>query len=304
MKRSKKKVWVAGASGQLGTAILHIAQQEYPDIEVIATARGDLDYADSEAVGDFLFQHRPTAMVNCIAYTDVDEAETDFDTAKDANATIPSMLAYALDIESIPMIHIGTDHIFGGNASTRTQPYDEACTPCPANAYAQSKYLGEYGMTLFGPPYYILRTSWLYSPESWGFKSFYRSVLKWARESNTLRVVTDEVSAPTSAFTLARVILSIVMRYGSDKALPTGVYHVTDKGQASRYDLAKEIMLLDPTTSGIEITECVQSDFSLPAHRPQYSKLATDKVEQFLPHLIRPWEEALQEIYQYDYTKQ
>lgn len=304
MKRSSKRVWVAGASGLLGTAIQEIAKKEFPWLDILPTTRTDMDYTNIEEIVAHLNSHRPEIMVNCIAYTNVDGAESEYEVAKEVNATIPAMISYVLDQENLPLIHISTDYIFGGDGRRVGTPFSEESAPSPANAYALTKYLGEYALTMFEPPLYILRSSWLYGPESWQHKSFYKSIRHKAAEGEPLKVVTDEVSAPTSVFTLARVILSIATLYGSDKELPMGIYNVCDKGEASRHTFAKAIVALDPQTARQKVGKCRQSDLNLPARRPQYSKLATQKIEQYLPQLIRPWQEALREIYHYDNPKQ
>ena len=302
--KTSKKVWVAGAAGQLGTAIQEIAKKEFPWLEILPTTRTDMDYTKIEEIVTYLNSYRPEIMVNCIAYTNVDGAETEYEAAKESNATIPAMISYVLDQENLPLIHVSTDHIFGGDGRQVGTPFSEESTPSPANAYALTKYLGEYALTMFEPPLYILRTSWLYGPESWRNKSFYKSIRCKALEGGLLKVVTDEVSAPTSVFTLARVILTIASHYGSEKELPMGIYNVCDKGEASRHTFAKAIVALDPQTAKIKVEKCRQADLKLPARRPQYSKLATQKIEQYLPKLIRPWQDALKEIYHYDNPKQ
>lgn len=302
--KTNKKVWVAGASGQLGTAIQELVLKEFPWLEILPTSRGDMDYTNIEDITAYLNSHRPDIMVNCIAYTNVDDAESEYEVAKEANATIPAVISYVLDQENLPLIHISTDHIFGGDGRHIGVPFSEESTPSPANAYALTKYLGEYALTMFEPPLYILRTSWLYGPESWRNKSFYKSIRRKALEGGPLRVVTDEVSVPTSVFTLARVILFIASHYGSEGELPIGIYNVCDRGEASRYTFAKEIIALDPRTRELRVEKCRQADLKLPARRPEYSKLATDKIEQYFPQLIRPWQEALREIFYYDNPRQ
>lgn len=307
MTRSKK-VWVAGAAGQLGTAIQSIAKGEFPWLEILPTTRADMDYTSPVEIAAFFRENRPDIAVNCIAYTNVDGAEKEYEIAKVANATIPATISSMLAQEHLPLIHVSTDHVFGGDKRQVGTPFTEEGTPSPANAYALSKYLGEYATGLFEVPLYLLRTAWLYGPESWKNKSFYKSIRRKALEEGvhggTLRVVTDEISTPTSVFTLARVILSIATLYGSEEELPVGVYHVCDKGEASRHAFAEAIVALDPRTAHLKVEECLQEDLSLPARRPQYSKLETKKIEHYFPTLIRPWQEALREIYHYDNPKQ
>lgn len=297
---TSKKVWITGANGQLAHSITEVAKREAPFLSFLASTRDTLRHDDPKALEQFIATHRPDFLVNCIAYTQVDIAETHYHEATLSNSTIPFHLANAVAKAGIPMIHIGTDHIFGGNGATRQYPYSEEDTPSPANAYALTKLLGEAALQLTTATYYTLRTSWLYAPAVWGHANFYSSIRAKATKGQPLSVVTDEVSAPTSALTLARVILQIIKDFGTPQALPTGTYHVTDMGEASRYDFAQAILALSPDTAHIEIKKIAQQHLALPAHRPQYSKLSTEHIQQYYPTLIRPWKEALQEIYQYD----
>lgn len=293
-----KKVWLTGANGLLGTAIKEIASKEYPHLTLLPTTREMLDYADGEDVYSFIEEEQPDLMVNCIAFTNVDGAESQYQEALHANASIPFALATSLG--KVPLIHVSTDHIFGGNGDLRREPYRESDAPMPANRYALSKLIGEQGLRWHKANSYILRTAWLYGPESWPNKSFYKSIRRNALQGNPLKVVTDEVSTPTSIFTLARVILSIADAWGGEGQLPYGTYHVTDLGEASRHTFAEAIVALSPETRKMSVARCLQSDLSLPAHRPHYSKLATTKIEGYLPHLMRDWRETLQEIHNYD----
>ncbi|MDO5016862.1 MAG: NAD(P)-dependent oxidoreductase [Porphyromonas sp.] len=300
MKR--KRVWLTGANGQLGTAIQRTAPTEAPELQIIGTTRKEVDLSSPAEVARFAETHRIDVVVNCVAYTNVDAAERQSADAVYANVAIPHILGSIAQAKGLPLIHVSTDHIFGKGATDRSLPYTEEETPDPANTYGLTKYLGEYALQSVTSALYILRTSWLYSPVSWGHKSFYKSILGKALEGGSLRVVTDEVSAPTSAITLAQVILRIAVDSGTEAAPPYGVYHITDLGEASRHTFAKAIAALHPVTAERTVAECLQSDLQLPAPRPRYSKLDTAKIAQYYPQLFRPWQERLQEVYQYDKT--
>lgn len=291
-----KRVWLTGAKGLLGTAIQEVARKHYPELEILPTTRETLNYASEEEIADFVAKNQPDIVVNCIAFTNVDAAESQYDEALLANTSIPLALANALG--TIPLIHISTDHIFGGDRTPRKEPYKEEDIPMPANRYALTKLFGEYAVHYHKQNAYILRTSWLYGPAKWQHKSFYKSILSNAQAGKPLRVVTDEVSTPTSVFTLAEVILEIASE--KQGQLPFGIYHVADVGPASRHTLASKIVELLPPDTLVTVGKCTQADWALPAFRPHFSALSTEKIAHFYPTLIRPWQERLQEIYNYD----
>lgn len=291
-----KRVWLTGAHGLLGTAIQEVARKHYPELEILPTTRETLNYSSEEEVAQFVTNQQPDIVVNCIAFTNVDMAESQYSEALLANTSIP--LALANTLGKIPLIHISTDHIFGGDRTPRKECYKEEDIPMPSNRYALTKLIGEYAVQYHKRNAYILRTSWLYGPAKWQHKSFYKSILSNAQAGKALRVVTDEVSTPTSVFTLAEVILEIAsQRHGH---LPFGTYHVADIGQVSRHTFASKIVELLPPKTLVTVGKCTQADWALPAFRPHFSALSTEKIAHFYPTLIRPWEERLQEIYNYD----
>lgn len=291
-----KRVWLTGAKGLLGTAIQEVARKHYPELEILPTTRETLNYSSEEEIADFVAKNQPDIVVNCIAFTNVDAAESQYSEALLANTSIPLALANALG--TIPLIHISTDHIFGGDRTPRKEPYREEDIPMPANRYALTKLIGEYAVHYHKQNAYILRTSWLYGPAKWPHKSFYKSILSNAQAGKPLRVVTDEVSTPTSVFTLAEVILEIASE--KQGQLPFGIYHVADVGPASRHTFASKIVELLPPDTLVTVGKCTQADWALPAFRPHFSALSTEKITHFYPTLIRPWQERLQEIYNYD----
>lgn len=300
MSKVMKKVWLTGANGQLGTTIQKLGKEW--DIEFILTTHQDLDLTSTDAVAQFYQQHKPDFLINTVAFTNVDAAENQPEAAKEINTDIALNLARLAECFGMVFIHIGTDHIFGGFGNKRTDAYREEDQPIPANVYGLTKYLADFALQSQSSDlkYYILRTSWLYAPQDWARKNFYKSILQAGLRGDSLRVVEDEVGTPTSTLTLARVILSIIEDYGTDKQLPLGTYHIADKGEVSRYDFAREILKLNPRTQAVEINPCLQSDLDLPAKRPHYSALDTTKIQEYYPELIRPWHEALREVYDID----
>lgn len=289
------RIWLTGSSGQLGTAL----QSLFPSSEKyhwLTTTREEVDLRFAEQVAEFLASRRPNFIINAAAFTAVDRAETEREEAFCLNATLPEQLAQY----GVPLIHISTDHVFGGLGSpSRTESYVESDAVCPANYYGETKALGEEKVRAVNPEVYILRTSWLYGPMDWG-KSFYKSIRTNALAGKALKVVEDEVGTPTSTLTLARVIMAILERWDGGVAIPFGTYHVADLGETSRYDLAKSILALDEETSSVGCSPCLLSDLNSAARRPHYSALDTSKIQHYFQHLFRPWEEALKEVYYFE----
>lgn len=299
MTKGIRNIWIAGAAGQLGTAVRDQFGRD-ARFNIFTTERGDIDWKDERTVLGIAEALEPAFLINCIAYTDVDGAETHQAEAMEANYKLVQEMAFANLEHTLPIIHISTDHVFGGFGKIHQQPFTEEDFPAPANYYGLTKYLGEFWLHDFDPQTYILRTSWLYGPQDWAKKNFYKSIHQAGLKGGPLRVVEDEVGSPTSTFTLARVIYQIVLDYETPQQLPFGIYHVADEGEVSRYDFAREILSLDPRTKDVEITPCKQADLNLPAPRPYYSALSTHKIQNYYPHLIRPWQKALKEVYDFD----
>lgn len=281
---TKPKVWLTGAGGQLGSALLHL----FPTPELFSwcpTTHGELDLTDGEAVRSFLSKADPVAIVNCAAYTDVEGAETDRVRAYAVNSDVPRLLSSLHD----RVVHIGTDYVYDGAKGTayREGEGDEH----PLSVYGASKLMGEQRAHQNGAV--VLRTSWLYGPVKWGGGGFYGKIRKQVEQQRSLRVVTDEVSCPTSTLTLSRVIYKIL----TDSWTP-GLYHVTDQGEASRYDFAKEIAR--QLGYDCEIERLTMADLDLKARRPHYSVLEVGALQQRYPDIFRPWEVALSEVIKVD----
>lgn len=293
-----KKVLLIGAGGQLGTAL----QKLYPnpslyDFVWIPITRKELELADFSAVSQFLRREKLDYIVNAAAYTNVDGAEDHINECFAINAFLPKILLDYCMESRCHLIHISTDYVFGGNAREMA-PYIETNHHAPLNAYGASKSKGEELLLSQDPLHlHILRTSWLYGPRAWG-KSFYKSILDKGISGDPLRVVEDEIGSPTSTLSLARTIVSIIYGDINGFGLPSGIYHCADKGSVSRYEFAKAILSLDPIARRTPITSITSAE--LPpraALRPKDSTLECNKLEQFDPDLVRPWQEGLKAVY-------
>lgn len=273
------KVLITGAAGMLGQQVTaeftRRGAQKYP------LKRKDLDITRYHEVKEILGAIRPRLVVNCAAYTDVDRAETDRDAAFTVNGLGPRLLASACRQCGADLVHISTDYIFNGQSS---RPYLVSDPPDPINVYGASKLMGEQGVRESGCSYYIIRTSWLFGP---GGKNFASTILKLAKEKDTLKVVNDQQGSPTYIPDLARAIADLAATglYGT--------YHITNSGVTTWYNFAQKII----ETAGLKtkIGPCSSNDFPRPAPRPANSALDPFPLKQVLGQIPPAWEETVKQ---------
>ncbi|MEU0518930.1 dTDP-4-dehydrorhamnose reductase [Streptosporangium sp. NPDC006007] len=273
---------VTGSSGMLATELLaHLAAAGEP---VVALRRDDLDLCDGPAVRERVAEHRPEIVVNCAAWTAVDDAEAREDEALAVNGHGTRTLAEACERAGARMIQPSTDYVFDGTA---LDPYREDAPTSPVNAYGRTKLAGERAVLEVLPRTgYVVRTAWLYGATG---RSFVRAIAAAERTRPVLEVVEDQVGQPTWAGDLAGWIVAL-----GRSAPPAGVYHATASGQTSWYDFAREIFSLvgaDPD----RITPVSSKDFRRPAPRPAYSVLGHDRWNRAGLPALRDWREALRE---------
>jgi dTDP-4-dehydrorhamnose reductase len=266
------KVLVTGAGGQVGRMLL---EAKPADGEVIACAHADLDVGDGDAVRECIRRHRPAVIINAAAYTAVDKAESETALAQRINAQGPDHLAAAANACGARLIHISTDFVFDGAASTPYQP--EAATN-PLSVYGKTKRDGELAV-LGGLPQrsVVVRTAWVYA--AFG-ANFLRTMLRVMRANGTARVVADQVGTPTAARSLAEALWRI-----AGNVEIRGIHHWTDAGAASWYDFAVAIAedgaqlgLLPPD---VAVTPITTADYPTPARRPSYSILDKRSLASF-----------------------
>ena len=275
-------VLVTGANGQLGSEIRANADRKaryfFTDADV-------LDITQIDEIRSFVHQNHIGLIVNCAAYTNVDKAEDDTAVAESINHTAVAHLATVCAEVSIPLIHISTDYVFGGNGNT---PYTEADNTCPLGVYGRTKLAGEQAIQQAGIEHLIIRTAWLYSLQ-FGH-NFVKTIQRLSRERNELKVVFDQVGSPTNAADLAEAILSIVC---SDR-FEGGVYHYSNEGVCSWYDFAKAIFEL--ARIDCRVLPIESSQYPTPAKRPHYSVLNKAKIKSVYGIHIPYWRDSLQRV--------
>ena len=281
----KRRIAVIGGFGQLGEAIHntpHAADTEY---YLLSRSLGDL--CSSYSISRIKYSpDRFDIVINCGAYTNVERAEEQSELAEEVNACGVALLSKICKECGIPLIHISTDYVFGGDTQRNT-PYDESDSPAPINAYGLSKLHGEEALR-DNDLAIVIRTSWLYSP--WG-NNFYRTISSLSSSQPEISVVDDQRGTPTSALSLARFIVDII----DSGKLNTmhGIYHYTDSGEATWYDFARAIVeLTDAECNVVPITSAERKTL---AARPHYSVLGKRRITE-LGVTPPPWREALAEV--------
>ena len=279
------KIVVTGALGQLGQEIMKLAagsEHEFVFTDIRATDNVSLlDITDADAVDAFVGKD-VDVIVNCAAYTDVNKAESDEESARQINAAAAGILASAAAKADALLIHVSTDYVFDG---TSPVPYREDCLPAPTGAYGRTKLEGERLVQESGCRYMIFRTAWLYSLSG---RNFFLTMVNKTAELPQMKVVFDQTGTPTYAGDLAYLISHIIENGLLDR---TGIYHYTDEGVCSWYDFAKEINSLVGHTCNV--MPCRTEDYPTPARRPHYSVLDKAKVRETFGIEIPHWRDSL-----------
>jgi dTDP-4-dehydrorhamnose reductase len=252
---------VIGAGGMLGWDL----QRSLAERDVVATKRRDLDITDYDAALEVIMRVRPDVVVNSAAWTAVDAAETDEAGAFAVNAIGAANVAQACSRIDARMVHVSTDYVFDGTAST---PYPEHANVCPRSAYGRTKAAGEWAVRSALPQgSWIVRTAWLYGEAG---QNFVRRMIQLEAERDSIDVVDDQRGQPTWSAEVARQIVKMM-----DADVPPGIFHATATGSATWYDLARSVFeLLGTDPDRVRPTD--STAFARPAPRPAYSVLSHD----------------------------
>jgi dTDP-4-dehydrorhamnose reductase len=277
-------VLVTGSHGQLGSEIK--ALSSHYAYEFFFTDREELDISDKTKIEIFCKENAIDVIINCAAYTAVDKAEDEEEIADAVNRQAVRYLAEISKAYSIKLIHISTDYVFDG---TNFKPYTEIDRPGPNNVYGQTKLAGEKAMISVNPAgSIIIRTSWLYS----GYGSnFVKTMLRLGKERDRLGVVFDQVGTPTYARDLAEAVLQI-LNVDTTRD-PVEIYHYSNEGVCSWYDLAKAIFEISGIQCEVNPIETVE--YPTPAARPSYSLLNKSKIKKEYNIAIPYWRDSLKE---------
>ncbi len=265
------KVLVTGAKGMLGQDLCPILEDE--DFDVIETDIDTLDITNPKNVEEVLSCNKPDIVIHCAAYTNVDKAEEDKETAFKINAEGTKNIAEYCKKTGITLVYISTDYVFDG---TKNDKYLTDDKTCPINVYGESKLEGEKAVQEC-EKYYITRTSWLYGHHG---KNFVETMIS-LKDRDELKVVDDQVGCPTWTVELSNGIVKIIK-----ENLPYGIYHVCGSGYTSWYGFAKKIFEL--CSLKVNLKPCTTDEFPRAAKRPKNSIMENNKI-------CRKWETALKE---------
>lgn len=276
------KLLVTGRDGQVAQALLALASD---DLEIVAIGRPALDLTDAGSIGRAIAAEQPDVVVNAAAYTAVDKAESEEDSAFAVNADGAGKVAAAAAASGLPIIHISTDYVFPGDKAT---PYVETDPTGPQGAYGRSKLAGEQAVAAANPRHAILRTAWVYG--AYG-NNFLKTMLRVAETRDTLRVVADQHGTPTYAPDIAEGVVAVARRLVSDADTPVGVFHMVSSGETTWAGFAEEIFRRSAAMGGA--TAAVEpigtEDYPTPARRPANSRLDTSLFTRTFGHTLPDW---------------
>ena len=283
-------ILILGGSGQVG---FELQRALAPLGNCIAPGRRSLDLQDAAAVVRLLDELRPTLIVNAAAWTAVDAAEKARDEAFRLNAALPAQLADYCASHSATLVHYSSDYVYPGDGDTAWQETSETG---PLSVYGKSKLAGDEAVLASGADALIFRTSWVYSARG---HNFMKTMLRLAREREALRIVGDQIGAPTPARLIAEVTLLAVKQRGEGRLEP-GLYHLAPRGETSWHGFAQAIFrhaeALGETlrVKPDQVVSIATANYPTPARRPLNSRLSLEKVEQALGITLPNWESQLQ----------
>jgi len=289
-----RKILLTGKNGQVGWEL----QRTLAALgDVTAVDRGQMDLADPDAIRKVIREIRPDLIVNTAAYTAVDKAESEPDMAMAINGVAPGVMAEEAKRLNAAIIHYSTEYVFDGS---KKSPYLEEDTTNPPNFYGKTKLAGEQAIRAIGAPHLIMRTSWVYGARG---RNFLLTILRLARERSELKIVDDQIGAPTWSRMLAEVTSQMLSAHYSPMARPfsslaetSGTLHVVSSGSTSWHGFAAKILENVSTRDSHAMPKLLPiptTDYPLPAKRPQNSRMSSAKLKQTYDLEIPSWEKSL-----------
>jgi dTDP-4-dehydrorhamnose reductase len=281
------KILILGRDGQVGTALTHILA---PLGTISAYGRAGADFSHPDELAAMVKREEPDVVVNAAAYTAVDKAESEPEVARLVNAKGPAALAKVARETGAWLVHYSTDYVFDG---AKDGPYVESDPTSPLNVYGQTKLEGEQAIGASGARHLIFRTSWVHAP---GGNNFIAKMLSLAQARDELKVIDDQVGAPTSARLIAEVTRRAVERIEHGWPIAPGTYHLTASGETSwngyaRFVIGEAIARGIPLRATPEnVLPVPSSAFPTPARRPLNSRLSTLKLRDALALELPEWQ--------------
>lgn len=285
LKSSRSNARVQADPASASARLMHKPVQQTESLHILP--RSDLDITDLESIQQALERYRPDVLINAAAYTAVDKAESEPETAYLVNALAPGLLAQACAQHGIGLIHVSTDYVFDGQAA---QPYDEDAPTGPMSIYGRSKLDGEQAVLAALPSAVIVRTSWVFSQFG---NNFLKTMLRLGRERRELSIVSDQVGGPSYAPHIAQVLLLLARRVGAGgEPIPCGIYHYAGRPDVSWYDFAQEIfhqaVQMGLLAESPSLRPISTRQYPTPARRPAQSGLSQLRLDELLGAQIIP----------------
>ncbi len=284
------RILITGGTGQVGTCLQAL---DWPvQTVLLAPGRADFNLCDPAAMRRWLDREAPDAIVNSGAYTAVDKAEGDSETARTINGDAPGVLAAYAARAGIPIVHLSTDYVFDGASP---EPYRETDPTGPVGVYGRSKLAGEAAIRASGARAVIVRTAWVLSPHG---ANFAKTMLRLGSERDRIGVVADQIGNPTAAADIAAAVRTIVLALLADAGAPPGTYHFVNSGEASWHGLATAIFARAQThgRTAPQVDAIPSSAYPTPAQRPANSRLATDAIARDYAIHPRAWRDAVDDV--------
>lgn len=286
------RILLTGKYGQVGGDLYPLLTKMG---EVLATNRSRLDLRASEKIRECVRSFQPDVIINAAAYTAVDKAESEPEIAHAVNANAPGVLAEEAARCGALLIHFSTDYVFDGS---KREPYLESDSVNPLNIYGRTKAAGEQAITQSGCAHLILRTSWVYSFRG---SNFLLTILRLAREREELRIVNDQIGAPTSSQSIAELtaqVLKYCLKQTTSELTTKGIYHLTAAGHCSWYEFACEILRRASTQDFRvkKVSPIPSTEYPTPALRPLNSRLNCSKLVNAFGLNLMDWQTSLDSV--------
>lgn len=280
---SQKTILITGGSGQVG---FELQRSLLLQGLLLAPSRLQLNLTDENAVNKYLDTYQPDLIVNAAAYTSVDKAESEPELAHRLNAELPEQLAKWCNAQGKRLIHYSSDYVYPG---TGIEPWSEDSPTDPPNTYGRTKLAGDQAILSSGGDALIFRTSWVYSARG---HNFMKTMLKLGQDREALKIVNDQIGAPTPARLIAEITALAV-----ERRVPSGLYHLAPRGETSWQRFAQAIFER-ADQEGLSLTVnsvagIATSDYPTPATRPLNSRLKVKKLEQALNIELPHWQTVL-----------
>lgn len=291
------RILLTGVTGQVGSEILQVIKAFG---EVVAPTRADLDLSKPQAVQKFVADVRPDWIINPAAYTAVDKAESEPDSAYAINEGAPRVLGIEAARLGIPVIHFSTDYVFDGSG---TRPWAEDDAPSPLGVYGASKLAGERALAATGAAHLVFRTSWVYGSTG---RNFLLTILRLAQQKQEMRIVDDQHGAPTWSRDLAHLMASVMRKVETIRGqkespadlvrrLPS-IYHAAASGETTWFGFAQEFIRraakAQPETGFAKLVPIATREYPTPARRPLNSRLSCSRLQEVFGIKLPPWQDA------------